>query len=261
MAMAARPIVTTIRPSIGITCTIADIHAGGWDEHAAFSPVAYVRAVQRAGARAVLLVADDEDATDPHDLLCTLDGVILSGGASDVSPRRYGQRRHAATSAEEPGRDAFEIALARSAKQHDLPLLGVCRGMQLLNVAFDGTLHQHLPDVLGHDRHRRLPAGFAQHDVALEPDSLAHVATGNATEMVMSHHHQGPDRIADGLKVTGRAAIDGSPEAIEDPEARFLLGVLWHPEEDQHSRVVGALVEAARERHRSRDLTSLAQGT
>lgn len=253
MAIAARPIVPSIRPSIAITCTIADIHAGGWDERAAFSPIAYVRAVQRAGARAVLLVADDEDAADPHDLLSTLDGVILSGGASDVAPRCYGQRPHAATSAEEPGRDAFEIALARYAKQHDIPLLGVCRGMQLLNVAYGGTLHQHLPDVLGHDRHRRLPTGFAQHDVALEPDSLARAATGKATETVMSHHHQGPDRTAAGLKVTGRAAIDSSPEAIEDPEARFLLGVLWHPEEDQHSLVVGALVEAARKRHRSRD--------
>ena len=257
MAVAARPIVRTIRPAIGITSTIADIHAGGWDEHAAFSPVAYVRAVQRAGARAVLLVADDEDTADPQGLLSTLDGVILSGGASDVAPRCYGQSPHAATAAEEPGRDAFEIALTRTAKRHDIPLLGVCRGMQLLNVAYDGTLHQHLPDVLGHDRHRRLPAGFAQHDVALAPDSLAHAATGNATETVFSHHHQGPDRIGDGLKVTGRAGIDGSPEAIEDPEARFLLGVLWHPEEDERSRVVGALVEAARERHRSRNLTSL----
>ena len=240
--------VTTIRPAIGITCAVADIHTSGWDEHAAFSPVAYVRAVQRAGARAVLIVADDEDAADPRDLLSALDGVILSGGASDVAPRWYGQRPHAATAAEEPGRDAFEIALIRSAKQHDIPLLGVCRGMQLLNVAYDGTLHQHLPDVLGHDRHRRLPASFAQHDVVLEPDSLAHAATGSVTETVLSHHHQGPERIGDGLSVTGRASIDGSPEAIEDPKARFLLGVLWHLEEDQHSRVVGALVDAVRER-------------
>ena len=212
-----------------------------------------MRAVQRAGARAVLLVADDEDTEDPQRPALTLDGVILSGGGSDVAPRCYGQRPHAATAAEEPGRDAFEIALARSAKQHDVPLLGICRGMQLLNVAYGGTLHQHLPDVLGHDDHRRLPANFARHEVQLEPDSLAQAATGKATETVMSHHHQGPDRIGDGLKVTGRAAIDGSPEAIEDPEARFLLGVLWHPEEDERSRVVGALVDAARERHRSKE--------
>ncbi len=212
-----------------------------------------MRAVQRASARAVLLVADDEDTGDPRDLLSTLDGVILSGGASDVAPRRYGQSPHAATAAEEPGRDAFEIALARSAKQHDIPLLGICRGMQLLNVAYGGTLHQHLPDVLGHDGHRELPASFARHEVRLEPQSLAHAATGRATETVMSHHHQGPDRIGDGLTVSGRAATDGSPEAIEDPQARFVLGVLWHPEEDERSRVVGALVDAARERDRSKE--------
>ncbi len=208
--------------------------------------MAYVRAVQRAGARAVLLVADDADAEDPRDLLCSLDGVILSGGASDVAPRRYGQPPHPATAAEEPGRDAFEMALARTAKEHDIPLLGICRGMQLINVAYGGTLHQHLPEVLDRDDHRTLPADFAHHEVEVEPGSLAEAATGRRTETVLSHHHQGPDRIGDGLDVSGRAAMDGTPEAIEDPDARFVLGVLWHPEEDERSRVVGALVEAAR---------------
>jgi putative glutamine amidotransferase len=214
--------------------------------------VAYVRAVQRAGARALLLVADDADAEDPSELLKTLDGVILSGGGSDVAPRLYGQRPHPATAAEEPGRDVFELALARAGAADEIPLLGICRGMQLLNVAYGGTLHQHLPDVLGHDDHRELPASFARHEVLTEPASLARAATGKRTETVMSHHHQGPDRIGDGLLVTGRAAADGSPEAIEDPAARFVLGVLWHPEEDERSRVVAALAQAARERHRSR---------
>ena len=241
------------RPTIGITCSVGDIRSGEWDEHAAFSPIAYVRAVQRAGARAILLVADEADAADPQNLLRTIDGVILSGGGSDVAPHRYGQPPHDATAAEEPGRDGFEIALARAAKEHDIPLLGICRGMQLLNVAYGGTLHQHLPDVLGHDEHRELPAAFARHDVRIEPGSLAAIATGNETENVLSHHHQGPETIGDGLAVTGRAAPDDSPEAIEDPDARFLLGVLWHPEEDERSRVVGALVEAARERQRSAD--------
>ena len=145
------------RPTIGITCSVGDIRSGEWDEHAAFSPIAYVRAVQRAGARAILLVADDEDAADPHDLLSTLDGVVLSGGGSDVAPCRYGQERHPATAAEEPGRDGFEMALARAARQQDVPLLGICRGMQLLNVACGGTLIQHLPDDVGHTDHRRTP--------------------------------------------------------------------------------------------------------
>ena len=134
--------------------------------------------------------------------------------------------------------------------------------MQLLNVAYGGTLHQHLPDVLGHDDHRALPASFARHEVLIEPESLARAATGQATEMVMSHHHQGPDRIGDGLQVTGTAAADGSPEAIEDPAARFVLGVLWHPEEDERSRVVGALVAGgARTPPFARALTSLPRGT
>ncbi len=234
------------RPTIGITCTIGDVRSGAWDEHAAFSPVAYVRAVQRAGARAVLLVCDAHDASDPEGLLAKLDGVILSGGASDVAPHRYGQQRHAATAPEEPGRDDFETALARGARQRGIPVLGICRGMQLINVAYGGTLHQHLPDVLDDDIHRELPASFARHEVSLEPGSLAAAATGRTTETVMSHHHQGPDGIGAGLRVTGRAPRDGTPEAIEDPDARFLLGVLWHPEEDERSRVVEALVRAAR---------------
>jgi putative glutamine amidotransferase len=243
----------TRRPTIAITCSVGDIRSGDWDEHAAYSPIAYVRAVQRAGARALLLVADEQDAADPQALLNTIDGLILSGGGSDVAPHRYGHERHEATAAEEPGRDAFELALARAAREQDIPLLGICRGMQLLNVAFGGTLHQHLPDVLGHDDHRELPAAFARHEVRIEPGSLAAIATGNHTEAVLSHHHQGPDAIGEGLRVSGRASPDDSPEAIEDPTVRFLLGVLWHPEEDERSRVVGALVDAAIERRRSRE--------
>jgi putative glutamine amidotransferase len=241
------------RPTIAITCSVGDIRSGEWDEHAAYSPIAYVRSVQRAGARAILLVADDEDARDPHELLATIDGVILSGGGSDVAPRRYGRAPHPATAAEEPGRDDFELALALAARERDMPLLGICRGMQLLNVAYGGTLHQHLPEALGHDDHRVLPADFARHEVRIEPGSLAASATGAQTESVLSHHHQGPDEIGAGLQVTGRATLDDSAEAIEDPGARFVLGVLWHPEEDERSRVVGALVDAARERRRSRE--------
>ena len=241
------------RPTIAITCSIGDIRSGAWDEHAAYSPIAYVRAVQRAGARALLLVADELDAADPQEVLDNIDGVILSGGGSDVVPARYGARRHPKTAAEEPGRDDFELALARAARDQDIPLLGICRGMQLLNVAYGGTLHQHLPDVLGHDRHRELPAAFARHEVRIEPGSLAANATEKHTEAVLSHHHQGPDAIGEGLRVSGRASLDDSPEAIEDRTARFILGVLWHPEEDERSRVVEALVVAARERHRSRE--------
>ncbi len=235
------------RPTIGITCTEGDIRSGEWDEHAAFSPLGYVRAVQRAGARALLLVVDEEDARDTDGLLGKLDAIILSGGASDVAPRCYDQERHPATAPEEPGRDEFETALAHGARQRDIPVLGICRGMQLLNVAYGGTLHQHLPETIEHDIHRTLPAAFARHDVRLEPGSLAAAAAGRTLESVLSHHHQGPDRIGAGLAVTATAADDGTPEAIEDPDARFVLGVLWHPEEDERSRVVEALVRAAQQ--------------
>ena len=233
------------RSTIGVTCSVADIHAGGWDERAAFSPLAYVSAVQRAGARALLLVPDEHDTDDPAGLLERVDGVILSGGSSDVSPASYGQDPHPATRPDEPERDAFETALVRAARQADVPVLGICRGMQVLNVAYGGTLHQHLPEREGGEDHRALPAGYARHDVRVEPASLACVATGRPVEEVLSHHHQGIDRVGDGLTVTGRAH-DDLVEAFEDPSARFLLGVQWHPEADERSRVVGALVQAAR---------------
>jgi len=234
------------RPTVGITSSVADITAQGWEEHAAFSPLSYVRAVQRAGARAVLLVADPEDARDGKDILRGIDAVIVSGGASDVAPGRYGAERHPATAPEEPGRDAFEIALVRAAAEREVPVLGICRGMQLLNVAYGGTLVQHLPEALGRDHHRVLPADFADHEVRLRPGSLAARAAGRQHERVRSHHHQGVEKLGEGLEATGWAVTDGTIEAVEDPTRRFVLGVLWHPEEDEASRVVGSLVDAAR---------------
>lgn len=232
------------RPTIGITCSTGDIHAAGWDEHAAYSPTAYVRAVQRAGGRALLLVADERDTAQPAELVDLLDGLILSGGASDVDPSCYGAPRHPETSLE-PGRDAFEIALLRASLAAHRPILGICRGMQVLNVAYGGTLVQHLPDRPGGEAHRRLPSGYASHEVRVASDTLAHLATGRRVEEVLSHHHQGVDQVGDGLTVTGVFADDDLVEALEDTEARFVLGVQWHPEADERSRVVGALVDAA----------------
>jgi putative glutamine amidotransferase len=148
-----------------------------------------------------------------------------------------------------PERDRAEIALARRAVERDIPLLGICRGMQLLNVAFGGTLRQHLPDDVGHEDHRRHPGSFenADHDVRLQAESLAARTAGETVHRTLSHHHQGVDRIGEGLEVTGWSVLDELPEAIELRGRRFVLGVQWHPEADERSRLVAALVQAARD--------------
>jgi len=235
------------RPEIGICTSLEPIRFGAWHEVAAFSPFSYVQAVQRAGGLALLLAPDPQVTAEPDELLDRLDGLMLAGGV-DVDPATYGQEPHPAASGWVPERDAFELALAARALERDVPLLGICRGMQVLNVALNGTLHQHLPDVLAHDDHRRNAGTFAgnEHDVALVAGSLAERAAGEARHTTKSHHHQGIDRLGDGLVVTGRAAQDGTAEAVEDPGKRFVLGVQWHPEADEASRVIGALVDEAR---------------
>jgi putative glutamine amidotransferase len=171
---------------------------------------------------------------------------MLAGG-SDIDPGSYGERRHRCTKNTRPERDRAEIALTLEALQRDLPLLGICRGMQLLNVALGGTLVQHLPDDVGHTDHRRSLGSFdnADHDVRLEPGSLAAEACGELRHKTKSHHHQAVDRLGDGLEVTGWSTLDELPEAIEDPTARFALGVQWHPEVDETSRLIEALVAEA----------------
>jgi len=234
-------------PVVGICTSLEPVRFGPWHEVAAFSPYSYVQAVQRAGGLTLLLAPDLRVIDEPDALLDLLDALMLAGG-TDVDPFTYEQAPHPSTQAWVPERDAFELALARRALERDLPLLGVCRGMQVLNVARGGTLLQHLPDVVDHDDHRRSVGTFAgnDHDVALVPGSLAERAVGEALHPTKSHHHQGIDRLGDGLTVTGRAERDELPEAVEDPAKRFALGVQWHPEADEASRVIGALVEAAR---------------
>ncbi len=238
------------RPVIGICAALERARWSVWDQPAALLPLAYVTAVQRAGGLAAMLPPDPWLAEDPRQALELIDGLILAGGA-DIDPASYQQEPHPQTAGTVPERDAFELALARGAIERDMPVLGICRGMQLLNVACGGSLVQHVPERFGHEEHRRVPGSFegAEHNVTLIEGSLAARAAGEIVHMTKSHHHQGVDRLGEGLIVTGCSALDELPEAIEwggEPsDRRFVLGVQWHPEADVASSVVGALVEAA----------------
>jgi putative glutamine amidotransferase len=229
------------RPVIGICGALEQARWGRWDSLVVLSPRTYSLAVQRAGALALVLPPDESVAADPDDLLDVLDGVLLSGG-SDIDPASYGAEPRPETTGTRTERDRFELALARGAIERDMPVLGVCRGMQLLNVAGGGTLDQHIGTL---EIHRHTPGAFHDHEVVLEPGSLAEQSAGAARLRVKSHHHQGVGRLGAGLAVSGRAAEDDLIEAIELPGSSFALGVLWHPEEDQAAGVIPALVAAA----------------
>ena len=234
------------RPVIGIGAALERARWSVWDQQAFLLPRNYIDAVQRAGALAVMLPADDRVVDLPDELLDILDGLILAGGA-DIDPGAYGAERHPETRGTVPERDTFEIALTRRALERDLPTLGICRGMQLMNVARGGTLLQHIPESHGHHEHRLNPGSFdnADHDVRLAEGSLAAGAAGETTHGTKSHHHQGIDRLGEGFEVTGWSALDELPEAIEAPGSRFALGVQWHPEADETSRLIAALVAEA----------------
>ena len=233
-------------PVIGLSTALVPARWTHWDQPAHLLWRAYADAVQAAGGLAVMLPPDPRASDDPDPWLDLLDGLIITGG-SDVDPSFYGAEREPHTTGTVPERDAFEIALALGAMRRDLPLLGVCRGMQVMNVARGGTLIQHLPLSLGHEDHCRSHGSFdnADHDVRLAEGSLASRAAGELTHATKSHHHQGIDRLGDGLEITGWATVDDLPETIEDTSCRFALGVQWHPEADPASPLIAALVEEA----------------
>jgi putative glutamine amidotransferase len=236
------------RPVIGVLTALERARWSVWDLEAALLPTNYLDAIRRAGGMALMIPPDAQLTQDPDEVLDLLDGLMLAGGA-DIDPAAYGAERHAETVATVPARDAFEIALARRALERELPLLGICRGMQLLNVATGGTLRQHLPEEFGHHEHRKAIGTFdgADHDVRLAPGSLVARAAGEELHATKSHHHQGVGRIGEGLVVSGWATIDELPEAIESTDHRFALGVQWHPEADETSRLIAALVAEAAE--------------
>jgi putative glutamine amidotransferase len=231
--------------AIGICAAVERVRRDPWqDEVVTMVQRTYPAAVQRAGALALVLPPDDAVVESPDLLLDRVDGLLLAGGA-DVDPASYGAAPHPETGLVWPERDRFEIALAVRAIDRGLPVLGACRGMQILNVARGGTLQQHLPDVIGSDRHRHTPGRFSDHEVTLDPGSLAARAAGAERGGVKSHHHQGIGELGEGLVATGTSLEDGVIEAIELPGEQFVLGVLWHPEEDEPSRVIASLVDAA----------------
>ena len=229
-----------MRPLIGITTYVTDATFGDWEAESALVPAAYVNAVERAGGRPLLVPPSEEGIEETLD---ALHGIIFSGG-SDLDPDTYGHERHPETKGVAPERDRAELALLQGALARDLPVLAVCRGSQVMNVALGGDLVQHLPEVVGDEKHKHTAGEFADHDVDLEPGTRLAGLLGERAP-VKSHHHQGFGRLGSGLREAARAE-DGTLEAIEDPERRFALGVLWHPEEAEDPRLFEALVAEAK---------------
>jgi putative glutamine amidotransferase len=235
------------KPVIGITTYLTPATFGVWEEDAALVPVAYVRAVEAAGGRALLVPPSVDGIPETLD---AVDGLLFSGG-SDLDPDFYGQQAHSETNDVVPERDSAEIALMRAALERDMPVLAVCRGSQVLNVALGGDLVQHLPDVVGDEKHKHTPGVFADHDVDVLPGTKIQRILGDRAP-VKSHHHQGYGRIGGGLHEAARAH-DGTVEALEDPNRRFALGVLWHPEAGEDFALFEALVEEASRYHEDRE--------
>jgi putative glutamine amidotransferase len=225
------------KPLIGITTYVEPASWGHWHLEAALVPYDYVRAVERAGGRALLVPPDDDGI---EEVLDALDGLVFSGG-NDLEPGEYGADAHPATAGTNPERDRGELALLQAALEQDLPVLAVCRGFQVLNVARGGDIVQHLPEVVGHEEHRQAVGEFSEHAVRVDPSSRI----GQVHGPVKSHHHQALGRLGEGLREVAWAD-DGTVEALEDPDRRFVVGVLWHPEAGEDQRLFEQLVEAAR---------------
>jgi putative glutamine amidotransferase len=229
------------RPLIGITMDMEPTRFAMIDTISAALPWAYAQRVRAAGGRAVAIPADPDGAAQ---VLDAVDGLILSGG-SDVEPHRYGEAAHPELGGTNPARDSAELALASQAMRHGVPLLGICRGMQVMAVASGGRLYQHIPDVLGSDRHR-IPGPikqYTEHAVKFETGSRCYDLF-EAEAVVNSYHHQA---VADpgGLAPTAWCTDDGMIEAVEQPDHPFAVGVQWHPEDMESPALFDALVTAA----------------
>jgi putative glutamine amidotransferase len=211
------------RPVIGVSAYDLPVAFGQWaGVRSVLAPTAYTASVERAGGLPVVVPPVDGST----ELLELLDGLVFTGG-SDLDPSLYGQRPHPQTIGVVRHRDRAELALMREALRRDMPVLGICRGMQLLNVALGGDLHQHL----GSETHKGPPGRYTFHDVTVDAGTRLAEVLGAGTR-THSCHHQAPDRLGEGLRPAAHAE-DGTVEAVEQPSARFAVGVLWHPEEDE----------------------------
>jgi gamma-glutamyl-gamma-aminobutyrate hydrolase PuuD len=213
---------------------------GAWDEESALVPMSYVSAVIRSGGWPVLL---PPAPVEPRRVLALFDGLVITGGP-DVDPSRYGAARHQETGRPRPDRDAWEASLCQAALAVDVPLLAICRGLQVLNVAQGGTLHQHLPDVVGHSGHRVAPGQMRRNQIRVHPGTQTAAVLGTDCTG-LCHHHQAIDRLGDGLTAVGFAE-DEIVEAVEIAGKAFAVGVQWHPEDNPDDvRLFQALIEAA----------------
>ena len=234
------------RPVLGLTTYLQQAQTGVWDVRASFLPAIYIDGVNQAGGIAVLLPPQPVDGDIAERVLDGLDGLIITGGR-DLDPGAYGQQPHAATDeavAENRQRDALEFALLRGAVRRGIPVLGICRGAQVLNVALGGTLHQHLPDVLGHTHHQQGNAVFATSSIRTVPGTRVAALIGESSD-AQCYHHQAIDQLGDGLMVSAQDS-DGVIEAVEIPGENFVLAVQWHPEERLDDlRLFAGVVQAA----------------
>jgi putative glutamine amidotransferase len=228
------------KPVIGLTTYLEPAKFLVWETEVALLHRVYVDCVVAAGGIPVLL----PPVSDAYDrLVSTVDGLVLTGGA-DVEPERYGQEQHPTTYTR-PNRDDFEFGLFAAAREQRKPVLGVCRGLQVISVALGGTLVQHLPEARESTEHQPAPATFGRGTVTLADGSKAAAILGPETK-TLCYHHQSIDRLGDGLDPVGWSA-DGTIEAAEAPGEDFLLGVQWHPEQDiDDVRLFRALVDASR---------------
>lgn len=234
---------SSARPVIGLTTYLQQAQTGVWDVCASFLPGAYLHSVTRAGGIATLLPPQPADAGIAARVLLGIDGLVITGGR-DVDPAAYGHRPHPATDAPDTCRDEWEFALLAEALRRRMPVLGICRGAQVLNVALGGTLHQHLPDRIGHTGHQQGNAIFSTSTVHTVADTRLAALIGE-TATVACYHHQGIDRLGEHLVVSARDG-DGLVEAVEMTGEHFVVAVQWHPEESLDDlRLFGGLIEAA----------------